>query len=788
MSDGVFQFWSHARPTRSYLKIEDMEQYKEFILGKRQAGMKHKDILEALKADRSVTLSMHRLKRVLDKWEESRKSLTKRRMLLVRRGIEERRARGKQRHKVILNRPGRAVTRKGRQITQEEMDEIMRVSPSFFKDVKLNLKQAVAVFSTPTLGSALGSPTDIDTERTILNDPSSESRVPLGWRSDGADGNNMDDDEVPDRNFNDYPLNFPPVIQYLPWDEGEGTRRVGRRISDPDHLADAFIRLGMETKDTVVAADEDGHFESENDVKDIQKIIEDGLSQIQETKESKGSGEEESEREEHDGCDCRAGVNHKTLLDKYACQNRHHIWLQIDKWKAEAREFLGAVERVSEEYGVSLQKATDIVSPAWEDQKREEPLPYHIYMQILGEDEASVGSRNGIDGVDSALLCSILEDNFVMMEKVIDRSSSRNSIKIDCDYLAVHFPFALQRFGLNHFFTAFTLDAAGGLLIGTLGATETATQTMNAAALCVYCSIGMTTHSLTLDYFTADLDLLEPELATAYNKAGAEIRKAVLQKYGVNHSKTLLVYTMWATNMVHSSSPHLKKRGELILYGVLQISKAQYLSYSDAKKMYTSRFVREMGGALLRLGRSDLAADFLVIPSSWGRDDAINPTFNCTHVLGVAYANLGKHKESLRTLFSCFNGYRDRYNIDHFYSEIQIERIIEVMNQRGPVLYNCLDSAFDKLFRSLGTGKVKRRTYQILYDARKRSGVDPKEYVDILASISRNKSAISDMGLFMYSQSLETWLNHQEVSYEINQGGWVEEAKDIEVVRDLWTN
>ncbi|KAF3915782.1 hypothetical protein ABW20_dc0109797 [Dactylellina cionopaga] len=99
------------------------------------------------------------------------------------------------------------------------------------------------------------------------------------------------------------------------------------------------------------------------------------------------------------------------------------------------------------------------------------------------------------------------------------------------------------------------------------------------------------------------------------------------------------------------------------------------------------------------------------------------------------------------------------------------------MDERGPILYNHLQSSFDKLLRSLeAAGKAKGGTYQELCRARKRCGINAREYVDILTLRSaRARSKTPDLQDFWYSRSLECCLSHQDEPFVTNEGGWVEE-------------
>ncbi|EPS43364.1 hypothetical protein H072_2616 [Dactylellina haptotyla CBS 200.50] len=818
MAEGMFQVWPKTgseKPTRSYLKLGSMEEHKDFILAQREAGRKHEEIIDALRTERGVTLPLYKLKRLLDQWGNCGKNLTKSRQVCIRNGIQKRQQLGKQNHKVILQGPRRGISRRVREITQEEIDEIMGRSPGFFKSVKLNPKETVPIFSTPTprdepeaISESVMSLSDImDTEEEIPGYIPSESCLPVEKDSDGMEVVDMCEDGIPGGDGNgdrddsdedvggvadDYLASDSHPARYTHWTEEWGIVEAEGKPEDPEQVAETFISLGLEIKDEFVAAEEDNRLEPAPNFGDDDeevRVVAEGLSEMYSTEEATGSWDsdasdtDELEGEGQGGCGCGVGIEHETALDKYACRNRCRLWDQIGWWKAEARRFLGDVAWVSEEYGVCLQRAADIVSREWEDNEDREPLPYHIYKQILAKDEESVSRcHDPVDGVDSALLCGILQDDFATMEETISGWILGESIKENFDSWVVHLPFVMGKFGPNHFFTAFCLDIAGDALshliyAGTAGVDEMHSNCMIASALCVYGSIGMATHELSLNVIlnTSGVEQLGPELALAYNKAQENVRKMVVRRYGWTHPQTLRVHTNLASSMI--SSPALRQRGELMVFGILQTFKTQYRVYSKTTREYALDFSRGMGYLLFDLGRSDLIADFLMEPSHWERGTGNHPTFNCKHVIGKAYGNLGKHKESLQALFSCFNGYRDRYDVNHLYSQIQIAEIIKVMNQRGPVLYNYLDSVLEKLLRSLERNrKAESAVYKMLYDAKRRGGIDAEIYADILKPTSIDRPKTPDMGLFMYEQGLESWLAHRELPFETTLGGWVEEV------------
>ncbi|KAF3915770.1 hypothetical protein ABW20_dc0107199 [Dactylellina cionopaga] len=405
------------QPTRPYRKVDDMKDHKAFILSQRKAGKKHKFILAALKAQKGVTIKPYQLKRMLGIWEASHKNLTKSRKLHIRNGIQKREGFGKQTHKIILKRSGREVM-------QEEMDAITSATPGYFRGIMPS--PGDAVFSTPTPRGCseeieendVKFHDDIDMGDDIAGDGLSEHCLISKERlyeicNDDANGDMEGFDEMEDvgGDIGDYPDSDSSLIVCS--SEGEEDSMVDfeeRDIESPEQLIEAFISLGRNNGGTFIVAKEwDLHSvplcELEDNIEELQEIISNGFSKIYSKEEEEQ--EEPTTSSESDDIIMQSNIKHQTLSDRaregaleladdnfqpetplsrYACQNRHHFWAEVEEWEYAARKFLEDVKRVSKERGEPLSKAADIVSLEWE-QSEVETLPYHIYKQILDEDD-----------------------------------------------------------------------------------------------------------------------------------------------------------------------------------------------------------------------------------------------------------------------------------------------------------------------------------------------------------------------------------------------------------------
>ncbi|KAK6358609.1 hypothetical protein TWF730_007934 [Orbilia blumenaviensis] len=102
---------------RAYVKIEEWEPHKEFVLRQRHAKVKEKDILYALRHERGFMVEMHQLKKVLQLWNSKRNLKRKQRDYIVQ-IVKERRRAGK--NQTIFYHPN------GTLIDHPEVKEIMR--------------------------------------------------------------------------------------------------------------------------------------------------------------------------------------------------------------------------------------------------------------------------------------------------------------------------------------------------------------------------------------------------------------------------------------------------------------------------------------------------------------------------------------------------------------------------------------------------------------------------------------------------------------------------------------
>ncbi|KAF3217114.1 hypothetical protein TWF191_008793 [Orbilia oligospora] len=493
-----FQLFSAHAPPRSYLKAEDLEAHKEFIQSLHKAGRTQKGILKELKTQRGFDLPIHKLKRMLDKWGDSKKNLTKKRRVDIANVIEKRRQLGKVTHKVILKR-----SRK--EIPKQKVNDIMRSNLQYSKSVNSSPRKLIFSIITPN---------------AVLED-GQEHIVEISG-------------DIETRN------RFPEPDAEVEWEEEE---EEGEQEEEGNNETLGDL-LGLENKNALIAAPED-HAASpskteEDKDKELEEVISAGFSQLYPTDdpETPSESHQAANTEDSDavGQDRQDGVaetvispvpdaqEHGSPLTRYARENRHHLWAAIGVLRGRAKTFLEEVKLVVEGRGISLERAAEIVRLEWEDRNGQEPLPYHIHKQILAFHEAreeeemyttlGITESESIAGVDANLLCQILEDNFAALVEAASKLPPDSWSMVMFKSWTIHIPFIISKYGLCHYFTARALNVAKDVLNDLIGARR-AGEIINLSLLCVFDRIDLRGPVL-YNYLDSTLD----KLLQSFERAG----------------------------------------------------------------------------------------------------------------------------------------------------------------------------------------------------------------------------------------------------------------------------
>ncbi|KAK6358776.1 hypothetical protein TWF730_008095 [Orbilia blumenaviensis] len=839
MNNVTFQACQAPEPPRGYLKLQDMK-HKDYIIAKHRAGVKQKDIIKALKEEKGFILPLYKLKRMLNKWGVNGQNLTKRRKQDIHAQIELRRQLGKQTHQVVLKRSGKSIT-------NEQMNAIMNTSIGFPVGAGTTAGSGSPAFLalTPrveslesegngTQGSGVSPrfPENMDTgnnsggslpANTVMgNDSGDDILENMDMESDSGDSlpEDMDTESDPGggllesgflnaetmdgtglETYNNGGMlentavtdcDSPQYLDDLDVESGD-TTDWDEFPDSPEKVADIFINLGRRGTEATAVDDEDDMEsinQSEYDDEELREIVSAGFSKLCPT-------ETQPTPSLDDGVDVMPNeAQEDTSLSKY----QPAPWSEIDDWKEEARDFVAEVEFLTEAQGIPLSQAIRTVISQWEETKAgetkvREPLPYHIYKQILGEGQETLVTT--VDGVDKDLLRSTIEDNFVALERIAREAPTGSKFKYRFNAHAVHLPFLLSEYGVNHFFVAWALDLTADTLMETLSDGAWANLFNNCAFL-IYESISMGTHTLAMDVWALISPKTPSKVAIALNKARDKVRSTIIKKYRWDHMKTLYLHVRIANEMYYSRELQ-KGAGELMAYGLFKILVQIYTKFPISMKGKGWTLSQEieilqcfgaLGDILLGSGEySNVVVKYLVEPSVWGKRStylhSVDPMASCMHVIGRAYAKIGKLKESLRELMACLEIYRHKgsFGLDHEYWVQQIDQITEVMSLRGPILYETLDSNFYKLPGLFEAARKARRRYQQeLYQAGHREmgddHIDAEEYGRILARRASKRLAtpeLADMQTSMYFEGLECWLYSQGNISSASDRGWVEE-------------
>ncbi|EPS42135.1 hypothetical protein H072_3839 [Dactylellina haptotyla CBS 200.50] len=770
-----------AEPGHRYLRLKDIEPFKEFILAKYNAGVRQKHIISALKTEKGVTLRPHNLKRLLEKWKISNKNLTLKRKLFIRNALENRRRNNKYVHRVKLGRSERELSR-------EEIANLMAHTPNYFEGVQPS--PGDVIINTPTPTSTY--PGTGDTEAHML----AESTVggdlvftqAINSLSIGAD--------------NQY-SNYISGIDYIATD-------------NVDDIAGDLTVSGAGWKGVLSAEQglhDSGTLPQTNDtIEDLQEIISSGLIEFAVgeshsalvSTDNQGSGSPSTEDftlyfvglddDSGDAVGESLEQGNVTPLAQYAQRNEHRFRDRVALWEKDASSYMQRVWKLSEDAGISQAAAAEKISLRDEEIGVYDGLPYHIYAQIL-ETQVDLGQHFDNYSEDNASWIQFIEDNFSPIKESICQLPPNHFAREPFDTYVVHIPTLLKKYGPRHFFTACGHYFAGNIPASTNLDRDVRGRwvfRMLSRALQIFDDIGMSCHIFAFNclYELSLLDMYtDPELVRAVEGTRDSVRKNTLMKYGRHHHRTLFVYAELATRMV--KIPERRQEGELMVYGIVHTIEHSIHGFSShIKKPWVFRTLVLLAETLLECGNYRLVIKLLEAGAAWEKEQmarkngnkAFRPVSNFSKRLGIAYRKLGMYKQSLEVLFAWFHDSKEVYGLSHNGTFRSMEYITEVMDARGPVLYSNLEPTFDKLFTTFAaSGKINNRVYDQLWKAWERGGINTnelqREYGTILSLRSTSHTSPTDLQDYVYFQGLEEWMYSQGAPVDSSQSGWVEELE-----------
>ncbi|KAK6524088.1 hypothetical protein TWF694_005751 [Orbilia ellipsospora] len=334
----------------------------------------------------------------------------------------------------------------------------------------------------------------------------------------------------------------------------------------------------------------------------------------------------------------------------------------------------------------------------------------------------------------------------------------------------------------------------------------------------IFNKIGMSGHSMTLTLLgrTADhselntyMDVInnkhwlwstvfanDPYDATVWlrdwsmiGELGAKVRVAlgsnVFKMFGKLGWQTIYVYSYLASRMI--SIPAERRVGEQIAYGVMITMERSGRYYSMAENIWLRRSMTTLGLAVQACGRFRLAIRLMELCKRLETDPEFSlQDIDIAMVAAESYKGLLQYKPALEELFHCFEFNKNMQGIYHPNTVTSMKKIIDIMDLRGPQLYDRIETVLLNIFDAFGRNKeTTSKVYHLLWKAWERGGIDTREreleeeYSNALALRATDRPTTPDLQDFFYFQNLETWVHNTKVSqYHISSGGgggWVSE-------------
>ncbi|EPS42603.1 hypothetical protein H072_3406 [Dactylellina haptotyla CBS 200.50] len=755
-----------SKPPRQYLKLEGIEEHKDFILSKHNAGVRQKHILAALRG-RGVNLDLHQLKRILDMWGVSHKSLTRKRKLFIQRSIQKRQKLNKNTHKVRLGRSGRVLT-------QEEIDEIMAATPGYYKTDKQS--PGDIILSTPTPAP------QIEEE-----DPSS---------SDEFDVDSLNDENMSDADGDS--IDGMPMIEVSDADSISG---------QPGYLVETNL-LSIE-QEYMAATDEIKHLyqspidifqdnlaseyteqqtfqapESEDSIEKLQDTISINMDKIFSAElesEERLPGERLEESSDTES-DIMENDLAETLPSRYARLFEELVEIELNSLKADATRFMREAECLAMELKITVEAAADQLY-ASDIENGDMVLPYYVCNQILDETGPHPLIKNKPVLVNDCTADEISE--CIEMLSLLMVISPHAPYNPSLYRYFIHLPTILKKYGLYHIYTAYCMHKSMTVVMDIAVIVRDLipfSVRFNSYLLDILHVMGIGCHEMVL----VTLD----QRADQGFSTGEEIKpvevtlKGFLKRYGRYHYSTTFGFSKLAARMCRVQG--LEREGKELVYRIYHATKMSFLGNSIIARKWTRTTLLSLAYSLTLLENPRSALKMIKQAEEYNSDSlrlVTNPIYE-KPTKAACYKRLGRFNESLEEYFDILHYHKEVQGINSVHAQLVIELIIRIMDDRGPVLYTSLDPVFQRVFNKFEKARrTGSKTYQQFWKAWERGGISTKElqeeYANALAARAKNRSSTLDLQDFIYFQGLENWMYSQGVPMETEAVGWVEDFGDI---------
>ncbi|KAK6515882.1 hypothetical protein TWF281_004473 [Arthrobotrys megalospora] len=769
-----------ARTHRAYRKLKDIEVHKDFVLQRHQAGIRQKDIRAALKRETGIDLEPYNLKRILNKWGVSHKSLTKRRKLYIRRIVDERRRGGKRDPRVRLGRSNRVLN-------DEEVNEIMNLQLDYFKDTKPS--PGDIEFSSPTpAADSTGDETDLS-QGTLSNRESPYTNRDSSQTMDIESDNNgihIDDpvQEETTGNEEEEPLLPAQTIYEL---IGGGVSRSEYTIEElQEAIVTGIKALGLRDNQEVDIIDEDV-------LGDITEVA--GIQ----------------DKPWHEVPQVHANDWSSPLLREYArmYEDVYRDW--VDYWKTLANEKLLEFQEFLE-LGMSYEEASRRVSVECERQDQFF-LTYKACTNILRprtdapnhEPERECEKDKGkaiLSYVDNVF--SILETTCPWEYFLGPQAAYIYGID-DFRKFVVHLPRIIQEHGYQSFFTALCLQGTLETLIEFdwnlcwdlrapgFGARDLVSPLAENSIL-IFDAVGMGCEPLAwTQYYVRLTECQERD----------RLLQRLRRRYGGSHPFTLGIEIQilnWMTRDGGFLDPVRRKHIETLLSKFVHKLMRVHLSVGS---YHVSDLFAMLPGFILwfDVPTAMIFAKILqrYISGAEFRQDAQTRSgksvlSHCTFALGVAYSTAEKFTLSLATLIRAYGMFNQQ--LRPAFAALSLTLMCQVADARGPILYASLDPVFADArarFAKVGSsnGFIRRTLSPYIYKHRAyRMSRLGKEYSNMLALRPLKRSSTPDLQQYLYYQSLESWMYSEGVcdipdDMDMDLGGHVMECSEAELGTEM---
>ncbi|EPS45555.1 hypothetical protein H072_474 [Dactylellina haptotyla CBS 200.50] len=743
---------------RGYLKLKDIAKHKSFILDMHNAGKKQRDIINALKEQKGVVLELHRLKRILNKWKASHKSLTKRRKLCLRNKIEKRQNENKYSHKVTFKRSGRVLT-------QEEIKDTMAISPSYFEGVKPSPGDMVICTPAPDTKQANKNPEantieqyldledlnpssqnlDIDnnTENIVVRDTCSigdGAELPVEF--DDSDEQSSIIAEEDDRSWSDL-----DEERVYPFPAGSNLEEL--------------CSLGLNDQNSMVDFGDE----------DIADTI--SLNSHLGSTENLGSEETETEIQAPDKPRDNAP---ETPIQSYTRAHEKDFQNYVTTWQAIAEEYLDLYKELSMRFDIPLENVADRFSDYILDFfGYHDVLPYHICLQILEDHPPILLNQTHItSSIDENMLCEFFESKAEMVVEVLSVSPRPDSPQVwqIINENLVHIPRLIEDYGLYHFFTVRGQGNCYILLKYLDILSDSEVCDLRFYVLDCLNVLGLSSLHISLRIL-GTTSYPDPERAKA-DLLEDDIRRNILKRHGKSDVRTIFAYSCLARTLAFRGD----RRSETMAYGIIDTIKNLPATVSQHHKMWVVTSLENLGMALVSVRKYNLVVKILEQARFWHNHELSGgmriPIPQANQYLGIAYDELGEYKKSLGAFYRLFYDNKEKFPFDDWRVVDSISWITEVMEKRGPIIYTSVDPIFDSIFRVYEkAGKTNHWAFRKLWAVWENSGIDVEklrdEYKQILSlEVARRttREKTPDLQEFFYFQGLESWVYSQKIRKE----------------------